>query len=100
MCIICNLPPFDFAIADRFLNEFDRARDAMRSAEKAMLACAASARQGDVDKVYTEDGFGLKTAQRYDRIHKKMVRVRRLWAQIEAEREKDMPLPKKAQTTP
>ena len=73
MCIECNVPPYDKSASD-FLGEFDSALHHMKKASQAML---------HVSKVtYPE------YKKQYDKMHKRMVRITREWAQIEHEREK------------
>lgn len=76
MCIICNTPGHEEA-ADAFLVEFERARTAMKAATDAMLA---------VSRVATPDH-----RDRYDRIHKEMVRQTKEWNKLEERREHEAP---------
>lgn len=77
MCIICNCGD-NHKEADIFLGSFERARNAMRRAVDAMKVVSTVATTKDDRK-------------RYDRTHKKMVRILRDWNRIEQEREAHIP---------
>jgi len=73
MCIICNLsaasdPWVGVEAADAFLAAFQEARQAMKNAADALLACS-------------------KIDRRYDVTHKRMVAVCRDWNRLEEQRE-------------
>lgn len=74
MCIICNAGE-DALEAHVYLHEHDMARRAMKKAAAAMLAVSKSA----------PDAADRK---RYDRTHKKLVRILRDWNSIEHGRER------------
>lgn len=73
MCIICNTTPHT-EVADTFLVEFERARQGMKAAADAMLACSRVATTPEHRK-------------RYGAIHKAMVRQTREWNKLEQKRE-------------
>ena len=73
MCIICNTK----GAGGDFLNEYSNSLKAMKKATKYMLACKKSA---------VHD----KSKKQYDKIHKKMVKLTKQWANIEHERELHM----------
>ena len=77
MCIICNISTganSDLKPAEDYLNAFDQAVKAMKKAEKAMLECSKIVIEPEIKK-------------HYDRIHKKMIKRRKVWTQLQAERE-------------
>jgi hypothetical protein len=73
MCIICNVPPSDPWKADDVLVTFDKSRDAMKAAADAMLTVSKAA--------YPQ------YRKNYDRTHKQMVRMMRMWNRLEQTRE-------------
>lgn len=73
MCIICNIN--DELTASRFLDSFEAARAAMRKSAADMMAVRDSAPNKE-------------TRKRYDRTHKRMVKIIREWNGVEHEREK------------
>lgn len=73
MCIICNTPIHD-KTAEEFLIEFAAAQSRMKAAAQRML---------EVSKVAIQP----KDRERYDRIHKEMVRQIREWNKLEEKRE-------------
>jgi len=81
MCIICNVTCGSIAEMDRkiqvasdFLNEFSAAQQAMKRAAQKML---------EVSKITCKPEDG----ERYDAIHKEMVRQIREWNKLEQRRE-------------
>lgn len=74
MCIVCNCDgPSDTTGSD-FLTTFDNSRRAMSATADAMLKCSQVA-------------FTPEAQQRYDRTHKKMVKLIREWNKLEELRE-------------
>lgn len=73
MCIICNTN--DDPSADAFLTAFAAAQRNMKEAAAAMLAVS--------------NVCAPKHRDRYDRIHKEMVRQIREWNKLEEKREHD-----------
>jgi len=90
MCIICNVAigndvsaiMHNVDAAEKFLEEFERAQKAMKSAADAMLA---------VSKIKELDQYP-ETRKRYDAVHKDMVRQIREWNRLEEKRERN-PIP-------
>lgn len=70
MCIICNSES-----GSDFLSDFENARKHISKSTETMLRCSQEATDPEVKK-------------RYNRIHKKMVRLKRDWNKLEHEREK------------
>lgn len=70
MCIICNVTigQETSELGSEFLNDFETARKAMSKAALTMARCA------QIDK-------------RYDRTHKKMIKILRAWNKLEQSRE-------------
>ncbi len=75
MCIICEMDDMvSIETAGKFLTAFDKSRGEMRQSAELMLECAKSAVADD-------------TRKRYDRTHKRMVKLMREWNQLEEFRE-------------
>jgi len=70
MCIVCNCN----SIGLTFLSRFSEAQQRMKDASELMLSCSRVAK----DK---------ETKKRYDKAHKKMVRIIKDWNKIEHERD-------------
>ena len=73
MCIICNCKEYSKA-PDEFISAFESSRASMKKACDSM-------------KRVSEEAISEEHAKRYDRTHKKMVRLLRDWNRIEQERE-------------
>ena len=69
-CIVCNCDNMGLD----FLSEFSKAQNNMRLASRLMFACS---------KVAEDE----ETKKRYDKAHKKMVKIIKEWNKIEHERE-------------
>lgn len=72
MCIICNMAD-KHELASEFLRRFEVAQQGMKAAADAMLEVSKAA--------------GPEHRQRYDAIHKEMVRQCREWNKLEEKRE-------------
>jgi len=77
MCIICNCGDD----GDDFLMHFSAVKQHMRLAAEAMLRCSK------LGNKYFQPGHASRNRQRYDQIHKKIVKMRKEWNKIEHERE-------------
>lgn len=74
MCIVCNMSSDNEHHAHNFLSQYEVARWHIQQATNDMLMCSKEAQNKEDQK-------------RYDRIHKKMVRIQREWNKIEHQRE-------------
>jgi hypothetical protein len=69
------MPDDQIEVADEFLTAFSAASQQMKRASAAMLLCSKKATTADAQK-------------QYDRIHKEMVMLTRLWNKLEQKRER------------
>ena len=77
MCIICNCNK----AGDTFLHEHFVAARSMKNAAAAMLICSQTSNSK------FEPDRAAENRKRYDKTHKKMVKLIRAWNRLEQERE-------------
>lgn len=70
-CIVCNCDD----VGLEFLDKFSEVQKKMKEASVSMLQCSKVAKD-------------IGTRRRYDKVHKKMVKILKDWNKIEHERER------------